>query len=151
MVLDNINSQIDELNRQIINTLNNYSGLSKFLSLQSFEDIFSKKFSGKEVDFAKEIDELNKIVEEKSFTKDDFVDIIIGFFSKKLDFDLCLFVEEFTNFIEKTFKAYKVLYDLCNPIIKDDQILFFKILKCEFKEKKYMIYELKQKFLYKND
>ena len=151
MVLDNINSQIDELNRQIINTLNNYSGLSKFLSLQSFEDIFSKKFSGKEVDFAKEIDELNKIVEEKSFTKDDFVDIIIGFFSKKLDFDLCLFVEEFTNFIEKTFKAYKVLYDLCNPIIKDDQIVFFNILKSEFEEKKFMIYELKQKFLYKND
>ena len=169
--LESMNNKIDELNIQIIKTINSYSGIFTFLNRESFKSFFSMNFAGKEVDLVEEIfkeikmSTLNtdKILKEKgfiewiksSFSKVNYfqtsLDIIINTFTKKIDDILVLLISELTKYIEKTHHDVNIVYELSTLIFTEDQIKFLNELKVKYKEQKYKINEAKKKLLHKND
>ena len=170
--LKNANSEIDELIKKFINTIQNYSSYIKISNLQSFKDYISIKCAGKEADLAKEIFKeikISTINSEKIFEKKGFIDwikssfskinyfqisldIIIESFLKKFDYIIYLIIDELTKFIEKTYKDFNKMYKLSIKVDKDKdkiQIESFNKLKVFYQQQKYKIDEEKKKLINK--
>ena len=170
--LDNINSEINELNEKIIITINKYSGIVHFINRQSFVDYFSLKMAGKDADLAKEIFKeikmstfnLDKIYEEKGFIEwiksafskvnyfETSLDIIINTFVNKNNYILELLIGELTKYIEKTSKDIFDVYSVTTKIYEEEneeQINAFNRLKNDYVELKYKINKAKEKLINK--
>ena len=171
-VLENMNSELNEINKKFITTIKTYSSMISVINLQSFKDYFSIKYAGKESDIAKEIFReikistlnLEKIYEEKGFIewfKSAFsniryfktsLDIIIKSFLKKKDYILYLLIEELTGYIEKTYRDFNRIYKMSTKMDKkmhQEKMKSFNILKVFYQEQKYKIDKAKEKLLNK--
>ena len=167
--LDNVYSGTDEINKQIIESFNNFAGNITYKNYLNFKDYFSIRVGSKGGNLTKEIIEeikigaltLEKIHEEKGFKEwikslfskvnyfQNSIDIILNSFIEKMDYILILLIEDLTRFVEKTYHDIDSSYLVSTNIYTNEQIEEINKLKVEYDQNKYKITDIKNKLVNK--